>query len=177
MIHARERQQGTTADSHSLEEAQFKTLRSACSLKPESQIENRIRCVTLGYPSLLPDTPGIFALRPSLFTSAVECLSGRLHSTTLSLERDENSLVWLIFRYSIEFPFSLPFGIVGYALDSINHAQKPQHKLPYTTGSGLTDCSMSKSKLQVTKCEKRFAVGERVIALNSTSVRWAARDS
>lgn len=83
MIHARERQQGTTADGHSLEEAQFKTLRSACSLKPESQIENRIRCVTLGYlPSLLPDTPGIFALLPSLFTSAVECLSGRLHSTT-----------------------------------------------------------------------------------------------
>lgn len=39
-----------TADSHSLEEAQFKTLRSACSLKPESQIENRIRCVTLGLP-------------------------------------------------------------------------------------------------------------------------------
>lgn len=75
VIYARERQQGTTADSHSLEEAQFKTLRSACSLKPESQIENRIRCVTLGYPSLLPDTPGIFALLPSLFTSAVECLS------------------------------------------------------------------------------------------------------
>lgn len=73
------------ADSHSLEEAQFKTLRSACSLKPESQIENRIRCVTLGYPSLLPDTPGIFALLPSLFTSAVECLSGRLHSTTCLL--------------------------------------------------------------------------------------------
>lgn len=121
------------ADSHSLEEAQFKTLRSACSLKPESQIENRIRCVTLGCPSLLPDTPGIFTLLPSLFTSAVECLNGRLHSATCLFERDENSLVFLIFRYSTEFRFSPPFGIVGYAPDSINHAQKPQHKLPDTT--------------------------------------------
>lgn len=95
----------------------------------------------------------------------------------LALERDENSLVFLIFRYSTEFRFSPPFGIVGYAPDSINHAQKHQHKLTYTTGSGLTDCSTSKSNSQVTKCEKRFAVGERVIALNSTSVRWGARDS
>lgn len=86
------------ADSHSLEEAQFTTLRSAYSLKPESQIENRIRCVTLGYPSLLPDTPGIFALLPSLFTSAVECLSGRLHSTTCLLNVTKTPLFFLIFR-------------------------------------------------------------------------------
>lgn len=177
MIHARERQQGTTADSHSLEEAQFKTRRSACSLKPESQIENRIRCVTLAYPSLPPNIPGILALLPALFTSAVECLSGRLHSTTCLLHVTKTPLFFSSSDKSTEFRFSPPFGIVGYAPDSINYAQKPQHKLPYTTGSGLTDCFMSKSKLQVTKCEKRFAVGERVIALNSTSVQWAARDS
>lgn len=134
MIRARERQQGTTADSHSLEEARFKTLRSACSLKPESQIENRIRYVLLlGYPSLLPDTPGIFA--PPAFTLHKRCrmLEWASSQHYLSLERDENSLVFLIFRYSIEFRFSPPFGIVGYAPDSINHAQKPQNKLPYTT--------------------------------------------
>lgn len=86
------------ADSHSLEEARFKTLRSACSLKPESQIENRIRCVTLGYPSLLPDTPGGF--RTPAFTLHKRCrmLEWASSQHCTSLERDENSLVFLIFR-------------------------------------------------------------------------------
>lgn len=87
------------ADSHSLEEAQFKTLKK-CVYSESQNLRSRIvsDVLLLGYPSLLPDTPGIFALLPSLFTSAVECLSGRLHSTTCLFERDENSLVFLIFR-------------------------------------------------------------------------------
>lgn len=79
------------ADSHSLEEAQFKTLRSACSLKPESQIENRIRCVTLDYPSLLPDTPGVFRTPAFTLYRRWRMLEWASSQHYLSLERDENS--------------------------------------------------------------------------------------
>lgn len=86
------------ADGHSLEKAQFKTLRSACSLKPESQIENRIRYV------LLLATP-LFSLTHLGFSHSCLTLHKRCRMLEwassqhyLSLERDENSLVFLIFR-------------------------------------------------------------------------------